>query len=231
MSYNIIDFLRNYSFIILYGVALLLSIFRYDKYFDSVLKYLPILIGYIFLTEILGAYISKNENFQIIFLDGHKINNTLIFNILDIIIFSYFFYVFWKSLKSQKQKKLVKYGSWLFLMTCLINPFLQDFILYPQTFAIVVGSSNLILCILLYLKQLKENKNGLPNRNNLLYWVALGLLVFYIAYPFLIIIGLSYSEVYTKFNIREIHQFFICIMYSCFIIGFLKMRKMRPIDN
>ncbi len=82
-----------------------------------------------------------------------------------------------------------------------------------------------------YAPQLKENKNGLPNRNNLLYWVALGLLVFYIAYPFLIIIGLSYSEVYTKFNIREIHQFFICIMYSCFIIGFLKMRKMRPIDN
>ncbi len=211
-------------------MALVLSILRYNKYFDSVLKYLPMLIGYIFLTEILGGYISKNENFQIIFLDEHKINNNLIFNILDLILFSYFFYVFWTSLKSQKHKNLVKYGSLLFLMTCLINPFLQDFILYPQTLAIVVGSSNLILCVLLYFKQLNENKNELPNHSNLLFWVALGLLIFYIAYPFLIIIGLSFPEIYTTFNVRQIHLFLICLMYGCFIIGFLKMRRMKPIE-
>ena len=230
MHYDILGFLKNYGFILLYGVALLISIMRYRNFFDSILRYFPIIIGYTFLTEILGAYIRANENFRIIFIDEHSVNNSLIFNIFDIVFFTYFFYVFWKSLKSQKHKNLVKYGSLLFVVSCLINPFLQDFILYPQTLAIVVGSSNLILCVLLYFKQLNENKIGLPNHSNLLFWVALGLLLFYIAYPFLIIIGLSFSEVYTRFNVRQIHQFLIYLMYGCFIIGFLKMRRMKPIE-
>ena len=231
MHYDIISFLKNYGFILLYGVALLISILRYPKFFDSVLKYFPIIIGYTFLTEILGDYIRKNENFRIIFMDEHSVNNSVIFNLFDIVFYVYFFFVFWKTLKSKKHKNLVKYGSLLFLATCLINPFFQDFVLYPQIYAITVGSIVLILCILLYFKQLKENKNGLPNLNNLLFWVALGLLVFYLAYPFLIIIGLSYSEIYTRFNVRLIHQLLICVMYICFIIGFLKMRRMKPLQE
>lgn len=231
MTNDFWNFIREFWSILIYGVTFLLSIYRYRKYFDSVLKYFPILIGYTFLSETLGAYIRENENIQIVFLDEHSVNNSLVFNIFDVVFFSYFFYVFWKTLKSQKHKNVVKYGSLLFVIACFLNPFVQDFILYPQVYAITIGSIILILSILLYYKQLNENKNGLPKRNNLLFWVALGLLVFYFFYPFLIIIGLSFSEIYIKFNVRQIHQFLIFLMYSCFILGFLKMRRMKPIQN
>ncbi len=67
MHYDILGFLKNYGFILLYGVALLISIMRYRNFFDSILRYFPIIIGYTFLTEILGGYIRANENFRIIF--------------------------------------------------------------------------------------------------------------------------------------------------------------------
>jgi hypothetical protein len=222
------SFIEEFGAIPLYGIAFLFSIFRYRKYFDSVLKYLPIIIGYTFLNEILGAYIRTNDNIQIIFVDQHALNNSILFNIFDIIFFLYFFYIFWKSLKSKKHKAIIKYGSLLFIITSLINPFLQDFILYPQIYAIIAGSITLILCILLYYRQLIIDKSRLLHRNNLLFWIALGLLIFCIAYPILMIIALNYSEVYIRFNMRNIHLVLTCIMYLCFIIGFLKMRRLKP---
>ena len=64
---NSLEFLRDNLSLILYGVALALSVFRYGKYFDSILKYFPILIGYTLLTEILGMLIKRKEEFVIIF--------------------------------------------------------------------------------------------------------------------------------------------------------------------
>jgi len=230
MNNEVLDFIKEFGSIFLYGITFLFSIINYQKYFDSILRYFPMIIVYTLFTEILGGYIRKSENFQIIFVEEHSINNSLIFNIFDIVFFLYFFFIYWKSLKSAKQKKMVKYGAFLFVATSFVNPFFQDFLLYPQKFSIIIGSINIILSTILFLKQVKKHETGIPNKNNIFFWVSWGLLIFYIAYPFMIIIGLYYLDVYIKFNIRYIHQFLICLMYSCFIIGFIKMSRIKPLE-
>lgn len=231
MEHDFSSIAREFGFILMYVITFLVSIFRYPRYFESILKYFPMIIGYTLISEIMGGYIRDNENFQIVFIEEHYINNSLIFNVFDIIFFSYFFYVFWKSIENKKWRKLIKYGSILFFISCVVNPFFENFILYPQTYAIIIGSSNLVLCTIFYLKQLKGVKVESPKKTNLLFWISIGLLIFYLAYPFLMIIGLHFSEIYLKYNVRQIHQLLICVMYTMFIIGFLKMHRMKPITK
>lgn len=223
-------FIRDNLSLILYGVALALSIFRYRKYFDTILKYFPILIGYTLLTEILGMLILRNEEFVIVFSEGDGYLNALIYNLFDLCFYSYFFFVYSRILPEAKHKKWIKTGVLSFLVISLINPFFQNFRLSPQIYAIVVGSFFLVSSALIYLKQLNYSKSN--HYKNLLFWISLGLLVFYPFYPIIFIIVIYFDDsIYHSLHINEIHQTLLCLMYICFIIGFLKMRRMKPIEK
>ena len=151
----------------------------------------------------------------------------MIFNIFDIAFFLYFYFIFWNILSSSKFKKWTKYGAILFIISSIINPFFHDFVLYPQLLATSVGSMILIGCILLYFKELRTNAYT-PNVHNLLFWISIGLLIFYSLYPFILLVGYFNYELYQKFHMHQIHHVLIAAMYSCFIIGFLLMQRMRP---
>ncbi len=222
----LLKFSINNYFIIPYIIALVLSIVRYRRYYESLLKYFPIIIGYTLLTEVLGILIKENDDLQIVYLDGYSFYNQLIFNIFDFIFFLYFYYVFWNAVSSLKSKSWIKKGAVLYIIHSLINPFFQDFMLYPQMLAFLIGSLVLIFCIVLYLRELKL-KAVVPNYQNLLFWISLGLLVFYTFYPFILLVGYFDYELYQKLYFRQIHYALIVAMYSCFILGFLLMRRMR----
>lgn len=221
-------FIRDNFSLILYGVALILSIFQYRKYFDTVVKYFPILIGYTLLTEVLGMLINYNEEFAIDFTEGSTYLNSLVFNIFDICFFLYFFYIYWNVLNADSHKKWVKNGAIVFVIVSLVNPFFQDFILSPQLYSMIVGSSFLAVFVFLYIKQLfNTNDKGYPT-GNLLYWISIGLLLFYPFYPIIFIIVIYFdNSVYHSLHVGTIHQLLICLMYTCFIIGFLKMRRFK----
>ena len=72
---------------LLYFLALILSITNYHLYYNTILKYLPILIVYTFLTETLGIIIREVDEIQIIYKQEYYNYNTAIFNILKIIFF------------------------------------------------------------------------------------------------------------------------------------------------
>jgi hypothetical protein len=56
-------FLEN-AFMLSYVVVVILSIVKYAKYFDTPLKYLPIIFFYTLLTELLGGFILVNEEWR-----------------------------------------------------------------------------------------------------------------------------------------------------------------------
>ena len=230
MNQGVFDILFDNYFMALYAVALVLSIIRYRRYFESLLKYLPILIGYTLISESLGYFIRENDDLQIVYLEGYSFYNQLIFNIFDIIFFLYFFYVYRNAVSEIKYKKWIKYGAFLFIACTLINPFFQDFLLYPQLLASTVGSAVLICSIVLYFLDLKQNTN-MPNHNNLLFWISLGLLIFYTFYPLILLIGFFDYDLYQKLHLRTIHHLLIVVMYSCFILGFILMRRIRPLED
>ena len=225
MALTLDAFLSEYYFLLFCAMALSVSVYTYRWYYHSVLKYLPILIGYTFLTEILGVIIFEFENIQIVLRDGYSNYNNLIYNVFDILFFLYFYYIFWKTFTDRKMKSIVLIGGLLFILTSLINPFFQDFILYAQLWASSIGSLVLILCILLFYTQTKTSTSKNNKFSVLLRWISLGLLVFYIFYPIILIIGhLDYS-LYQKLHIRQLQHFLIAVMYLGFILGFLRMRR------
>lgn len=220
------DIIRNNFSLILYGVALILSLFRYRKFFDSLLKYFPIIIGYTLFTEVLGMLINRNEDFAVVFSEGYSYYNSLIFNIFDILFYLYFFYVYWHVLQNKKYKKWIKNGSIIFVIVSLINPFFQDFYLTPQICSMIAGSTILTFSAILYLNQLKNQK--LKRSFNLLFWISVGILSLYPFLPVIFSIILFLDDYwYHTLHINSIHQFLICLMYTCFIIGFLKMRRFK----
>lgn len=230
MAPSIFEFVKeNYS-LVFYAIALLLAIVRYRRYFDSLLKYFPIIIAYTLITETLGLLIRVNDDLQIVYLDGYSFYNQLIFNIFDIIFFLYFFYVYRNAVSDIKFKKLIQYGALLFIISCIINPFLHNFLLYPQMLASTVGSVVLIFSIVLFFIGKKTIAN-VPNRQNLLFWISVGLLFFYTLYPLILLIGYFDYGLYQKLHVRAIHHVLIVTMYLCFILGFILMRPIRPSES
>ncbi len=216
-----IEFLKNNYFILFYGVALVISVLRYRWYFDGVLKYFPMVIGYALLSEILGYFILKYESFQIIYNYKYPFTNNFIFNIFDIVFFLYFYYVFWRVVTNQKSKTFIKYGTVLFVIASFINPFFQDILLFAQVYAIAVGSLVLIICSLFYLKQVHSGNN----KYVLLKWISIGLLIFYSFYPIIMLSGGISYDFYVKFHLNQVLKVLIVGMYLCFIIGFLQLRR------
>lgn len=219
-------FLNNY-FLLLYLLAFISSLAKYRLYYDTILKYLPIVIAYTLLSETLGLMVRDIDEIQIIYKQEYYNYNTVIFNIFDIIFFLYFFYVYYHIIDKSISKKVIKYGSWMFLVTCIMNLFIQDFYLEPQNYAIIIGSIILLYAVLTYLSKIFKKEQKLPLYTNLLFWISLGILVFYTCYPVTMYILTFYYEIYSEFNLSIFHYATIGVLYSCIIIGFILMKRLR----
>ncbi len=231
MDNEIEGFLFNNYFMFFYALALVLSLFSYRKYFDSVLKYLPIIIGYTLFSELIGYIIREYDDIQVVYLEGYSYYNILVFNIFDIVFFLYFFYIYRNEVSNIKFKNWIKYGVILFIACSVVNPFFQDFLLYPQMFASTLGSIVLIMSIVMFFLGKKSLVNA-PNHQILLFWISWGLLIFYLLYPFILYIGYFVDyELYKQFHVRTIHHLLIVVMYSCFILGFILMSRKRPTED
>lgn len=200
------------------------SIIRYRYYFDSVLKYLPIIIGYTLTSEILGVLIRDFDSFQLIYIEGYSYYNQLIFNIFDIVFFLFFFFVYRRAVKNDINKRSILVATVLFVITAIINPFFQNALIFPQMYTIIVGSLILIICIVFYLYEHISLKERRP-KPNLLVWISIGLLIFYFFYPIIISIGILDSDLYQRFAMHKILRVLIVLMYGFFIVGFARMKK------
>lgn len=210
----------------MYAITVLVALWRYPRYFDSVFKYFPILLMYTLVTELGGLILKTNDDYDLVLSDLLDYNNWLIYNIYDIIFFLYFFYVYWVSIKELKYRKIIKIGAGIFILAAILNPFLTDFRTRFQMITYFTGALVLITAILLYYRQLKSTTGTWFLNENLLSWLSLGIIVFLIGYIPLIILGhfnIVAAEDYQI--IRRIHLFLILIMYSSFITGFINMSR------
>jgi len=226
------DFLNvflEYYFLWIYGIALLVALWRYPRYYDSPLKYFPILLMYTLLNETFGALIYKSEQIRLIFSDFFSFYNWAIYNIYGIIFYLYFFYVYWCYISNKSHKKLIIYASSLYVITSIANPFFQNFILESQLYSYILGALFLICIGFLYFFDLKTKYDKWFLKKDLLSWLSLGVIIFYVGY-----IPIKIFRHYEVFDtpeeatfIRNIHWGLILAMYGCFVLGFLLMRRRR----
>lgn len=227
MDLTFLDTVLEHSFLPLYGLVVVLAIWRYPRYFDTPLRYFPILLAYTFLNEVLGNFIQYNDEISLVLIDLYTNNNWLIYNIYNVIFYLYFFYVYWKYISHVPHKKWIVAAGLIFATTSILNPFYQNFLLETQLYAYLVGAILLICCAVLFFMDLHSRYGTWFLKRDLLSWVSLGILIFYSGYMPIKIV--RYYEALEGFAapdyVRRIHLLLILFMYGSFAFGFYRMRR------
>ncbi|MGB3142585.1 MAG: hypothetical protein WBB24_00610 [Maribacter sp.] len=220
-----LEFLNQSYFVIFNAIALIISLKTYSKYFDTVLKYLPIILAYTLLNEILGYFLLYYPSFRV-FLDFEDSQtNHIIYNIFDIIFFPYFYYVYWSLIPNQRFKIFITIGGVLMLCAYLANAYFQNPMNYGLYHAYAIASLVLVICIFLYFWEKYEQNKVIWQKYNLVSWVSLGLLTLYSFSPVLLLIGYYDSKTWYDFRFQFVLHSLIIVMNIFFIIGFILSRK------
>jgi len=197
----------------------------YKKYFNTLLKYLPIIIAYTLLNELLGYFIRYTDYFSFFSKEDYNQANDIIYNFYDVIFFGYFYYVFWKAVVSKKFKNWILIGATIAFMTYVISAIFQNPFLVSLYYANAIACWILVFFIALYLIELNSISNWKSQIYNLMFWLSIGLAVFHLFFPIVFTTGYLNYEVWQAYNLRIVIKGLIVIMYTLFCIGFIVCRR------
>lgn len=197
------------------GIAALLAFICYKKYSHTYLRFFPWLLLYVFLTEIAAIFVLE-----------HFKSNVVIYNVYNIILFLYFYFVFYKNTASKRDKKLILAAVSIFLVSSIVNLIFSSFYATPQLLAYITGACMLILCIILYFVEILYTSQKIQIDHDLLFWVSIGLLLFYVGYIPIKLSRHFFESARSAFmTLLVVHRILVLIMNGCFIIGFLWTRQ------
>ena len=208
----------QYTYMALYVIVFVISIYKFPLYKETSLNLIPVILFLTLITEFIGGYIKVE--FKDIF------SNIILFNIYYLIYFSLLFYVFMRVIEEKKFQQYIKICIAIFWVIYISDLLLTD--IYTQSFlrSYIAGASVLIFCIILYYVSILQSSLVLIVKNDLLFWISVGLFLFYVGYIPIKIIKSWYYRYDNFFELLLIIQFsLIIIMYLFFLIGFLWMKK------
>lgn len=213
------------GFQIIYALTLAVALWRYPKYFDTPLRFLPILLLYTFLNELLGFLILSDEYIALIFSD--LTDNRAIYDIYTIISYLYYYYVFWSFSKDHTFRKNTLIGAIVFLTSYVINVVFPSLASDSQTVPYVVGGCILLYCTISYLWHFISLPEKFVRKQNIIFWISLGLTIFYLGYlPIKIFWFCKLIYAFSESPwIRSLHLTLIYVMYILFIVGFIRMGR------
>lgn len=223
---DLFDQFLEYGYLVLYAVTLVVALWRYPRYYDTVLVYFPILLMYTFITELAGNIIREYNEYDLVLTDLLDYNNWVIYNIYNIIFYLYFYYVYYTTIKDKGKRRKIKIGAIIYIITVCSNPLIANFSTEFQMVSYVIGALVLLMSILMYFHYLKVITGDWFINSNLLCWLSIGMFIFYSGY--LPVIFLGHLEIVNSENywiLRRFHLLLILTMYTCFIIGFIKMSR------
>ena len=219
-------FIKENYFMIVYAITLFISLATYRKYFDTALKYFPIIIAYTFLNEVLGFLVRNYDDIS--FFKNLKYSNVneVIYNIYAIIFFGFFFHVYWLIIDDKNYKKWIVTGAVIAFLSYTISLLFQNPIETNLFYAIALSAWLLVLCIILYFKNTIRQGHKFYQSYNLMFWVSIALFIFHLVFPILFVVGYTNYDIWAKYELKSVLKVFIVIMYTLFIIGFIKGRRM-----
>lgn len=225
--------LLKYPFFPVYLFAVLVALWRYPRYFDTQMRYFPVLLMYTLATEILGVLTLEYSEISLFVNDLFRNYNWLIYNIYLILFTSYFLHVYYQVIEKTGHRRMILFAAGGFLFICALNPLFQSFRFEMQLASYLSGSAVLVLASVLYLIHRRARSGRWFSDRDLLSWVSLGLAIFYAGFIPVTLIR-NYNSLYEIANptvIRIVLQGLIIVMYGCIIVGFLRMRPLRAFLN
>ena len=206
-------------------IAAITGTIYFHKYKHTPLKYLLFLLWYITITEFVAKYSGDNKVLGF-FHENGKHYNYWFYNLLRIITYTVFFYIYYKSVQTKKFKHLILSFVIIYLSVSAYNWVnIQNFRFEMSEIPKIMGSIFLIISIIFYLIELLRSEKIILFHRILLFWVSVGLLLFYSGtIPF----ALKYNG-YAL--IPGIHKLFLIVyilailMYLIFTFGFIWSKK------
>lgn len=222
----LMSFIKDNYYMLVYAITLFVSLASYKKYYDTALKYFPIIIAYTFFNEVLGYLVRTYD--EISFFQNVKYSNfnDVIYNIYALIFFAFFYHVYWQLIRNKRYKNYIISFFIIFLTAYIVSTFFQNPLETNLYYALAISSWLLVTCIIFYFKDKKELHEDILQVHNLMFWVSLALLIFYSIFPVIYVIGYTQYEIWVQYELRSILNVLIVVMYSLFIFGFLKSRKL-----
>src|SRR5690606_27104251 len=107
----------------------------------------------------------------------------------------------------------------------LVNALFYNPLHNQLTYAHIVVSFMLASILILYFKEKRIDGVAQPLKYNLLFWVSVGLLVFYSLFPIILAMYRLKLSVGVYIYLRPILLSSIVLMYGCFIIGLLAGKR------
>ncbi len=208
-------------------LAAVIGTIYFYKYKHTSLKYFLYLLWYITITEFFNWYIDENNITSLLYIDdkGKEYNYWLI-NILDTVSFLVYYYIYFKWITDKKFKSWIKRFAILYVLLSIVNwRFVQNFFTELQSYLFIVGAIFLIISILFYFIELLKSEKIVVFHKNLLFWVSIGLLIYYAG-------NIPFAAEYNGYAlISGIHDLFLIVyilailMYLIFTFGFIWSKK------
>jgi len=193
--------------------ALFSTIFLY-KYKNGVLRYFPLLLWYMVINEFMGLYSYENTTL-----------NKIIYNIYILINFVFFFYVYKRSLKKKIYKICIDIFIYTYLISVLIFGFYENYLVHTQSIPYIIAAGLLLITITFYFTELLNSDMVMNVKTNLLFWVSVGLLLYFVGnIPFRIVKN-YYGSINTNSILYLVNIILTIVLNFCYIIGFLWIKK------
>ncbi|MBT1704492.1 hypothetical protein [Chryseosolibacter indicus] len=198
--------------------AIIASI-HYKKYSGTFLKYFLYML---WLVVIIEAFI------WLFMINGVIVQNNFIYNIFTSLQYVFYYVLFYNTLVNDTYKKWIRAFIILFILLVIINFVWIQKLTVTVTFhsyTFTVGAILLIITIGLFFIEILNNEKVLYFTRYLMFWISIGLLVFYTGIiPYIISLNLL-PEMLSNDSLTIIFIVLNVVMYSCFIFGFVFSKK------
>ncbi len=197
------------------AIACIVGFIYFNKLKPAYWRLFPFYLAFIVCAEFIGSY-----------LESHDLNaNKIFFNYFEIPIeFLFFFWLFYKSFTNDKYNWLPMVCGGLYLVSWFVDNLI--FSNQPKHFSSIsytTGNLLLLVLILRFFFRLVTSDSILTFRQNRLFWVSLGLLIFYFgSFPYYGLsntIGALNKDITIAYN--HIVLLLNCLMYIMFTFSFI----------
>lgn len=178
-------------------------------------KWFPFYLAYIVLSECAGYYLNFKENYDL---------KIAIINYLVIPVeFIFLHWLYLKNASTLKRKRIVVTGMIAYVLSLAVDCIFFQKKGLSFSFSYSIGNLSLLIIVIAFYIQLATSNEVIHFKKKQMFWVSLGLLVFYLgSLPFFGLLGLVFSKYYdTYVSYAYVMLLCNCIMYLLFTISFI----------
>lgn len=148
-------------------VTAIVATINYHKYKDTILKYYLLLLWYVVVNDILGKLYSENIS----------IYNAFLYNIYQLISFSFYFFLFRKAVRKPINKRIIIVVQFLYVLFYIFNISQENFIKDYFATSYMLGGFFVIVAITLFLIEILNSEIIIYINKMFIFWLSIALLL------------------------------------------------------